>query len=76
MSSTRRGLEARLGIRIVDADGKPVTSLYGRKLLGGAIVLGSGNPGDEGKSYGVSFEVTKVASGNSYATVHVTSARS
>ena len=58
--------------RIVDADGNPITALYGRKLLGGLIVLGSGNPGDEGKQLGVSLTVTGAGKGNTYATVHVT----
>ena len=35
-------------------------------------VLGSGNPGDEGKQLGVSFKILSTSKDNSYATVHVT----
>jgi immune inhibitor A len=57
--------------RIVDANGNPLTALYGLSL-GGAHVTGSGNPGDEGKQLGVSLTVTRVGKGNTYATIHVT----
>jgi immune inhibitor A len=58
--------------RVVNADGSPATSQYGRLLAGGAIRLGSGNPGDEGKQLGVSFTINSTGQGNKYATVHVT----
>jgi immune inhibitor A len=61
--------------RIVDANGNPLTALYGLTLNGGLIVLGSGNPGDEGKQLGVSLTVKAAGKGNTYATVHVTTAQ-
>jgi immune inhibitor A len=63
---------AMYSTRIVNPDGTPVTSLYGRLLAGGAIRLGSGNPGDEGKQLGVKFTIVGTSKNNSYATVHVT----
>ena len=61
--------------RIVDADGTPLPSLYGATLVDGAIVLGTGNPGDEGKQLGVSLAVTRVAPRNRSATIRVGAAR-
>jgi immune inhibitor A len=58
--------------RVVDPDGNPVPELYGLDV-GGGFLLGTGNPGDEGKQYGVSFRIVKVGKGNTYATVKVTS---
>jgi immune inhibitor A len=58
--------------RITNPDGTPATGLYGTNL--GFTVLGSGNPGDQGVSYGVSITILKTAKDNSYATVHVTPA--
>ena len=40
--------------RVVDSAGKPVPGLYGLDV-GGGFLLGTGNPGDEGKQLGVSF---------------------
>ncbi|MFL5651011.1 MAG: immune inhibitor A domain-containing protein [Chloroflexota bacterium] len=56
--------------RIVDPNGNPLTQFYGRDL-GSNIVLGTGNPGDDGVAFGVSIEVKRVAKDNSYATVTV-----
>ncbi len=61
--------------RIVDADGDPLPSLYGKTLVDGAIVLGTGNPGDEGKQLGVSLAVTRAAPRNRSATIRVSAAR-
>ena len=61
--------------RVVNADGSPATSQYGRLLSGGAIRLGSGNPGDEGKQLGVSLTIKGIGAGNKYATVFVTPAK-
>ncbi|MFC0007815.1 immune inhibitor A domain-containing protein [Micromonospora siamensis] len=58
--------------RITNPDGTPATALYGTDL--GFTVLGSGNPGDAGVSYGVSINIVKTAKDNSYATVRVTPA--
>ncbi|WP_205698519.1 immune inhibitor A domain-containing protein [Conexibacter sp. SYSU D00693] len=68
-----RGNE-RYSTRVVQANGKPATELYGKTLQGGAIVLGSGNPGDEGKQLGVSITVRN-AKEERQATVRVTAAR-
>jgi len=43
-------------IRIVDPDGNPIPDLYGLDL-GGTLVLGTGNPADDGVAIGVSIEV-------------------
>jgi len=58
---------------IVDADGNLLPDFFGIDL-GNGIFTGTGNPGDEGKQYGVSFTIVRVAKDNSYATVHVTPA--
>ena len=55
--------------RVVNPDGSPATSLYGADL--GFTVLGSGNPGDAGVSYGVVVKVLEVKSGNTAAKIHV-----
>jgi immune inhibitor A len=60
--------------RVVNPDGSPALSQYGRLLAGGLIRLGSGNPGDEGKQIGVRFKLVSASKGNTYATVHVTPA--
>jgi immune inhibitor A len=57
--------------RIVDPNGNPLSQFYGIDL-GSGIVLGSGNPGDEGKQLGVSLTVKAAGKGNKYATVYVT----
>jgi immune inhibitor A len=59
--------------RVVDSDGNPLPEFYGLDL-GGGHVLGSGNPGDEGKQFGVSFTIVRAGQGNRFATVHVTAA--
>ncbi|TKK80889.1 M6 family metalloprotease domain-containing protein [Herbidospora galbida] len=41
--------------RIVNPDGSPATDLYGENVNG--FVLGSGNPGDEGKQLGVKLKL-------------------
>ncbi|MFU8872125.1 immune inhibitor A domain-containing protein [Micromonospora sp. SL4-19] len=61
--------------RVVNPDGTPATEYYGATLGGGAIVLGTGNPGDAGVSYGVSIVIKVAAKDNSYATVFVTPAK-
>jgi immune inhibitor A len=59
--------------RIVDSAGNPFPALYDIDL-GGGHYTGTGNPGDEGKQLGVSFRIVRVAKGNTFATVHVTTA--
>ena len=49
--------------RVVNPDGTPATEYYGVTLGGGAIVLGTGNPGDQGVSYGVSITIKRTAPG-------------
>ena len=49
--------------RVVNPDGSPAPEFYGVDLGGGAIVLGTGNPGDEGVNYGVSLTIKKAARG-------------
>ncbi|SCE65202.1 immune inhibitor A [Micromonospora viridifaciens] len=61
--------------RVTNPDGTPAPAYYGATLGGGAIVLGTGNPGDAGVAYGVSITIKRAAKDNSYATVYVTSAR-
>ncbi len=61
--------------RVVNPDGTPATGYYGATLGGGAIVLGTGNPGDAGVAYGVSITIMRAAKDNSYATVFVTPAK-
>ena len=60
--------------RIVHPDGSPATELYGASVLGGKFVLGSGNPGDEGKQYGVRFELEKTKQNNTVGQIRVTPA--
>ncbi|MBQ1042039.1 immune inhibitor A [Micromonospora sp. C32] len=57
--------------RVVNPDGSPATDYYGSTLGGGAIVLGTGNPGDAGVQYGVSIIIKRAAKDNSYAQVYV-----
>ncbi|MBP2705775.1 immune inhibitor A [Microbispora sp. RL4-1S] len=56
--------------RIVNPDGTPAKDLYGTDI-GGAI-LGSGNPGDEGKQFGVALKLISPLPGNLGAIVQVT----
>ncbi|MEU0155249.1 immune inhibitor A domain-containing protein [Micromonospora fulviviridis] len=65
---------AKYTTRVTNPDGTPATAYYGATLSGGAIVLGSGNPGDAGVAYGVSITIKRAAKDNSYATVYVTPA--
>jgi immune inhibitor A len=65
---------AKYTTRVTNPDGTPAPAYYGVTLGGGAIVLGTGNPGDQGVSYGVSITITRTAKDNSYAVVHVTPA--
>ncbi|MBO4207352.1 immune inhibitor A domain-containing protein [Micromonospora echinofusca] len=58
--------------RAVNPDGSPATDAYGTDL--GFTVLGTGNPGDQGVSYGVSLTIKWAAWDNSYALVYVTPA--
>ncbi|MBB5111137.1 immune inhibitor A [Micromonospora echinospora] len=62
--------------RVVNPDGTPATDYYGSTLGGGAIVLGTGNPGDAGVQYGVSIIIKRAAKDNSYAQVYVVPPRS
>ncbi|MFB9526932.1 immune inhibitor A domain-containing protein [Nonomuraea roseola] len=55
--------------RVVDADGRPATELYGTELAGGHI-LGSGEPG--GQALGVRFSLLTPLPGNLGAVVRVT----
>ncbi|WCN81930.1 immune inhibitor A domain-containing protein [Micromonospora sp. LH3U1] len=61
--------------RVTHPDGSPAPEFYGVTLGGGAIVLGTGNPGDQGVNYGVSLTVKKAAGDNSSATIYVTPAK-
>lgn len=61
--------------RVTHPDGSPAPEFYGVTLGGGAIVLGTGNPGDQGVNFGVSLTIKRTARDNSSATVYVTSAR-
>ncbi|ACZ89072.1 immune inhibitor A domain-containing protein [Streptosporangium roseum] len=57
--------------RVVNVDGTPATELYGTDL-GNGHVLGTGNPGDEGKALGVKFQLLTPLPGNLGAVVYVT----
>lgn len=61
--------------RVTNPDGSPAPEFYGVTLGGGAIVLGTGNPGDQGVNYGVSLTIKKAAGDNSSATIYVTPAK-
>ncbi|SCE76647.1 immune inhibitor A domain-containing protein [Micromonospora chokoriensis] len=61
--------------RVTNPDGSPAPEFYGVTLGGGAIVLGTGNPGDQGVNYGVSLTIKKAASDNSSAQIFVTPAK-
>ncbi|MGW5667467.1 immune inhibitor A domain-containing protein [Micromonospora sp. NPDC003776] len=65
---------AKYTTRVTNPDGSPAPAYYGATLGGGAIVLGTGNPGDVGAAYGVTITIKRAAADNSYATVYVTSA--
>lgn len=56
--------------RVVNVDGTPATEFYGTDI-GGGHVLGSGNPGDEGKALGVQFKLVSPLPGNLGAIVQV-----
>jgi immune inhibitor A len=72
----------RYTTRIVDADGNPLTDLYGTDL-GDGIILGSGNPADgnpldtpaEDLSLGVEFTVRRVAGNNRWVVIGVHAAK-
>ncbi|TMR23609.1 M6 family metalloprotease domain-containing protein [Nonomuraea zeae] len=55
--------------RVVHQDGTPATELYGQVAAGS--VLGTGNPGDEGKALGVQFKLVSPLPGNLGAIVQV-----
>ncbi|MEV1157815.1 immune inhibitor A domain-containing protein [Micromonospora chokoriensis] len=61
--------------RVTNPDGSPAPEFYGVTLGGGAIVLGTGNPGDQGVNYGVSLTIKKAANDNSSAQIFVTPAK-
>ncbi|ADU49418.1 immune inhibitor A domain-containing protein [Intrasporangium calvum] len=56
--------------RIVDADGKPVTDLYGADF--GFTVAGTGNPADSDAGYGTFVTVAKQLFGNRAAQIKIT----
>ena len=56
--------------RVVNVDGTPATELYGTDM-GNGHVLGTGNPGDEGKALGVQFKLVSPLPGNLGAVVQV-----
>ncbi|MEO3869335.1 immune inhibitor A domain-containing protein [Nonomuraea sp. B12E4] len=56
--------------RVVHQDGTPAPELYGQVAAGS--VLGTGNPGDEGKALGVQFKLVSPLPGNIGAIVSVT----
>jgi immune inhibitor A len=72
----------RYTTRIVDADGNPLSDLYGTDL-GDGIILGSGNPADgnpldnpvEDLSLGVEFEVRRVAGNKRWVVAAIHAAR-
>ncbi|WP_328808268.1 immune inhibitor A domain-containing protein [Nonomuraea antri] len=55
--------------RVVNQDGTPATDWYGQIINGS--VLGTGNPGDEGKALGVQFKLVSPLPGNLGAIVQV-----
>jgi immune inhibitor A len=57
--------------RIVDADGNPLTDLYGEDI-GLATPLGSGNPADSGVGFGTQVTVKRALHGNMSAQIRVT----
>ncbi|MEV0596267.1 immune inhibitor A domain-containing protein [Nonomuraea cavernae] len=57
--------------RVVNLDGTPATELYGTDL-GDGHILGTGNPGDEGKALGVQFQLVSPLPGNLAAVIQVT----
>ncbi|SDG04762.1 immune inhibitor A [Sinosporangium album] len=57
--------------RVVNADGTPATAFYGQDL-GQGNILGTGNPGEEGKALGVKFRLLRPLPGNVGAIVRVT----
>ncbi|GAB3900847.1 immune inhibitor A domain-containing protein [Microbispora bryophytorum] len=59
--------------RIVHADGTPATELYGTDI--GGPILGTGNPGDEGKQLGVQIKLISPLPANLGAIVQVTPAK-
>jgi immune inhibitor A len=66
---------AKYTTRVTNADGTPAPGYYGTVLGNGAIVLGTGNPGDANVAYGVTITIKRAATDNSYATVYVTPAK-
>ena len=67
-------------VRMVDPDGNPLPGFYEIDVFGGDTgVLGTGNPGDglfvvsdpQDLSWGVSFSIKGVGTGNKYATIWV-----
>jgi immune inhibitor A len=56
--------------RVVNPDGSPATELYGENIAG--HILGTGNPGDEGKQLGVKLRLLSPLPGNLGVLVHVT----
>ncbi|GHH63909.1 protease [Streptosporangium violaceochromogenes] len=59
------------GTRVVNADGGPATELYGLDM-GNGHVLGTGNPGDDGKALGVRLRLLAPLPGGLGAIVQVT----
>lgn len=61
--------DQRYTTRVVNKNGTPATELYGQVAAGS--VLGTGNPGDEGKALGVQFKLVKPLLNNLGAVVDV-----
>lgn len=60
--------------RMVNPDGSPAEEYYGLDL-GGGLLLGTGNPGDDGVDYGVTMQIRRHGQGDQYAHVYVTPAQ-
>lgn len=58
--------------RVVNPDGSPAKNLYGTDI---GTILGTGNPGDEGKQLGVQLKLISPLPGNIGVIVHVTPAK-
>jgi immune inhibitor A len=57
-------------VRIVDQNGDPATDVYGVDL-GGGVLTGTGNPGDDGVDFGVKFILLEQGTRNQWATIRV-----
>jgi immune inhibitor A len=57
-------------VRIVDQNGDPATDVYGVDL-GGGVLTGTGNPGDDGGDFGVKCFLLEQGTRNQWATIRV-----